>query len=363
MGIYTYGYDLVKALAQIYDVHVLTEIDGTYKRGNLDGQVTFHNIGKSVLNPVKAFAYIRKLKKIMKIIQPDLCMTFTIRPTIYGNLAARKLKVPVISSITGTGPLFESNSISYFLARKLYRYVLKKSSLVVFPNMDDLGEFVKRKYVTSARAILIPGSGINVEHFSPLPSGEKQDGKFSFLFVSRLIKDKGTLEYVEAAALLKARYPGAEFHIVGPLWEGNKKSLTVTKEELNGWIDKNLVVYHGKQNDVRPYIANADCVVIPSYREGLNNVLQEGAAMEKPLITTNVTGCRDVVEDGVNGLLCQVKSGTDLALKMEQMMNFSAAQREEMGKRGREKMIREFDKKIVIQKYLEAIKEILDGKR
>jgi len=146
------------------------------------------------------------------------------------------------------------------------------------------------------------------------------------------------------------------------LWGGNKKSLTVTEKELNEWIEKKWIVYHNKQKDIRPWVANADCVVMPSYREGMNNVLLESASMARPLITTNVTGCRDIVEDGVNGLLCKVKDGKDLAEKMKQMMNLPAAEREAMGKKGREKMIREFDKKIVIQIYLQAIDEIANGK-
>jgi glycosyltransferase involved in cell wall biosynthesis len=208
----------------------------------------------------------------------------------------------------------------------------------------------------------VSGSGINCEQFAPQPSTRANDGKFVFLFISRLLKDKGTLEYVEAASLLKRKFPYAEFHIVGPLWTGNKRSLTVTADELNQWIKNGWIIYHDKQKDVRPFIADADCVVMPSYREGMSNILLEGASMAKPLIATDVTGCRDIVEHGVNGFLCKVKSGADLADKMIQMMKLSAEEREMMGKKGREKMIRGFDKKIVIQNYLEAIEEVIHGK-
>ena len=170
------------------------------------------------------------------------------------------------------------------------------------------------------------------------------------------------MEYVEAASVLKARYPQAEFHVIGPLWTGNKKSLTVTEKELNEWIEKKWIVYHNKQKDIRPFVADADCVVMPSYREGMNNVLLEAASMARPLIATNVTGCRDIVEDRMNGLLCNVKDGKDLARQMEEMMHIPATERAMMGKKGREKMIREFDKKMVIQIYLQAIDEIANGK-
>jgi glycosyltransferase involved in cell wall biosynthesis len=240
--------------------------------------------------------------------------------------------------------------------------VLKKTKFVFFPNNDDLNGFIERGYIKKEQGRRVPGSGINHEQFAPQLSTRQDDGKFIFLYISRLIKDKGVMEFVEAASLLKDQFPDAEFHIIGPLWTGNKKSLTVTEKELNEWIEKKWIVYHNKQKDVKPFIANADCVVMPSYREGMSNILLEGASMARPLIATDVTGCRDIVEDGVNGLLCKVKDGKDLAEKMKQMMSLSSAEREAMGKKGREKMIREFDKKIVIKKYLEAIEEVLHGK-
>lgn len=362
LGIYSIRHDLVKAIAEQYETTVLTEVDDSFKNGDLEKLVRFVDVGKAVLNPATALKYNTRLRNALKEINPDICLTFTIRPAIYGNLATRKLNIPTISTITGTGPLFDSKSISYTIARQLYKRVLKKTKFVFFPNYDDLNGFIERGYITKQQGRRVPGSGINFEQFAPQVSDRKNDGKFIFLFISRLLKDKGTMEYVEAASLLKQKFPQAEFHIVGPLWTGNKKSLTVTEEELNSWIEKKWIVYHDKQKDVRPFIANADCVVMPSYREGMSNVLLEAASMARPLIATNVTGCRDIVEDGVNGFLCKVKSGQDLANKMEKMMKLSPTQREEMGKKGREKMIREFDKRIVIAKYLEAIKEVLDGK-
>ena len=193
--------------------------------------------------------------------------------------------------------------------------------------------FVERKYIKREQAKRVPGSGINYEKFAPQPFTRGNDGKFIFLYISRLIKDKGIMEFVEAASILKDQFPHAEFHIIGPLWTGNKKSLTVTEKELNGWIEKKWIVYHDKQKDVRPFIADADCVVMPSYREGMSNVLLEAASMARPLIATNVTGCRDIVEDGVNGLLCKVKNGKDLAEKMKQMMNLPATRKRNNGKK------------------------------
>lgn len=359
LGIYSIRHDLVKAIAEKYDTTVLTEVDDSFKNGDLESLVHFVDVGKAVLNPATALKYHSRLQKALMNIKPDLCLTFTIRPAIYGNLVTGKLKIPTISTITGTGPLFDSKSISYAVARQLYKRVLKKTKFVFFPNYDDLNAFIERGYIKKEQARRVPGSGINYEQFAPQPSSRGNDGKFIFLYVSRLIKDKGIMEFVEAASILKDQFGNAEFNIVGPLWTGNKKSLTVTEKELNGWIEKKWIVYHDKQKDVKPFIADADCVVMPSYREGMSNVLLEAASMARPLIATDVTGCRDIVEDGVNGFLCKVKSGTDLAEKMKKMMGLSLSERQEMGKKGREKMIREFDKKIVIQKYLQAIEEVL----
>lgn len=363
LGIYSIRHDLVMAMAEKYDVSVLTEIDDSFKNGDLESVVRFIDVGKSVMNPVTALRYNSRVRKALKEIQPDVCLTFTIRPAIYGNMVTSRLKIPTISTITGTGPLFDSKSLSYTIARQLYKWVLKKTKFVFFPNYDDLEAFIQAKYIKREQAKRVPGSGVNYEKFSPMPFTRGNDGKFIFLYISRLIKDKGIMEYVQAASILKDQYPNAEFHVIGPLWTGNKKSLTVTEKELNEWIEKKWIVYHDKQKDIRPYVADADCVVMPSYREGMSNVLLEAASMARPLIATNVTGCRDIVENGVNGLLCKVKDGKDLAEKMKQMMNIPSAGRQIMGNKGRKKMIREFDKKLVIQIYLQAIDEIANGKQ
>lgn len=361
LGVYSIRHELVMELSKNYDITVLTEVDDSFKNGDLEGIVKFVDVGKSVLNPVSAVKYNSRLHAALKELKPDVCLTFTIRPAIYGNLVARRLNIPTISTITGTGPLFDSKSLSYRVARELYKRVLKKTRYVFFPNFDDLEGFVERKYIRREQAKRVPGSGVNYEKFSPRPSTRGNDGKFIFLYISRLVKDKGVMEFVEAASILRPIYPQAEFHIIGPFWGGNKKSLTVTREELDSWIQKKWITWHDKQKDVKPFMADADCVVMPSYREGMSNVLLEAASMARPLIATNVTGCRDIVEDGVNGFLCNVKDGKDLAEQMKKMMALSPEEREVMGKKGREKMIREFDKKIVVRSYIEAINEVVNG--
>src|SRR5690348_14713185 len=234
LGIYSIRHDLVMAIADHYEVTVLTEVDDSFKNEDLEQVVRFIDVGKSVMNPITAIQYQKRLRKALEEINPDVVLTFTIRPAIYGNMVTRRLKLPTISTITGTGPLFDSNSLSYRIARILYKFVLKKTKFVFFPNLDDLEAFINVGYITSEQAKRVPGSGINYEKFSPQPS-TRTDGNFVFLYISRLLKDKGVMEYVEAASIMKQQFPAAEFHIVGPLWTGNKKSLTVRADELQGW--------------------------------------------------------------------------------------------------------------------------------
>jgi glycosyltransferase involved in cell wall biosynthesis len=212
-------------------------------------------------------------------------------------------------------------------------------------------------------------NGINTRFFQPGEELSKTacelkkqfgltDKDFVFVFVGRLVKDKGIGEYVEAARLLKNELPGASFQVLGPQWLQNLKGNTVTQAELDGWLKEGIITYLGEAADVRPYIAAADCIVLPSYREGTSNVLLEASSMERPCITCNVTGCREIVDDGVTGFLCEVKNAGDLAATMKKMALLSTEKRIDMGKKARQKVIREFDKQIVIDAYLNALEKL-----
>jgi glycosyltransferase involved in cell wall biosynthesis len=184
------------------------------------------------------------------------------------------------------------------------------------------------------------------------------DTRFSFLFIGRLVKDKGILEYVEAARLLKKQLPGVVCKVLGPLWTQNLKGNTVTQQELDSWIGEGVIEYLGETADVRPYIAAADSVVLPSYREGTSNILLEASSMERPCITCNTTGCREIVADGETGFLCKVADASDLADKMAAMANLTGAVRQSMGKKAREKVTREYNKQIVVDAYIRAIERV-----
>lgn len=349
---------LNRELMERYDLTILSTGNEDQKKAARFRGFNVVDIGVCKQNVFQIIRYLLKLRKAMRSIKPDLCLTFTIRPAIWGNLITRLLGIPTITTVTGTGPLFSTNNLPYRMARILYRFALRRTRRVFFQNTDDMGLFVENKFVRKDIVRVIPGSGVDSGFFKPAPL--QSNAKFRFLFIGRLVKDKGILEFVQAAELLKQKKITAEFQVLGPFWHQNLKNNTVTPEEMKIWSSSGAIQYLGEAQDVRPYVASSDCVVLPSYREGLNNVLLEASCMERPCITTDTTGCREIVEDGITGLLCEVKSAESLAAKMEIMLTFAPEQRLEMGRKGRRKVIREFDKKIVINAYLDEINRQLD---
>jgi glycosyltransferase involved in cell wall biosynthesis len=313
----------------------------------------------STQNPIDILKYMRNLKRALTEFRPDVCLTFTIRPAIWGNAVTRQLNIPTITNITGIGPLFERNNIPYRAARMLYKFILKKTAFIFFQNNDDKTVFLKNGFVKPEQCLVIPGSGVDVDFYKPMPD-VVADVPFSFLFVSRLVKDKGILEFVAAATLLKNEL-NASFKVIGPVWSQNLKDNTVTTAEIQEWVDRGFIEYLGEQNDVRAFMAVSGCVVLPSYREGMSNVLLEASAMGKPCITTDTTGCRDIVEEGVNGFLCNVKDVESLAESMRKMYHLQENARINMGIKGREKVVRSFNKQTVVEAYLKAIEKVLNG--
>ena len=314
------------------------------------------NVDASNQHPADVIRYVRHLYKALKDSHAEVCLTFTIRPAIWGNIVTRVLKIPTITNITGIGPLFERNNIAYRTARMLYRFVLKSTDRIFFQNMDDKNIFIEKGFVTEEKAERIPGSGIDYEYYKPVSPSERHN--FTFLFISRLVKDKGIVEYIDAARILKEQIPLSRFLVAGPIWKQNLKDNTITEEQIKNWQSEGIIEYKGEVDDVRLLIAESDCIVLPSYREGSSNVLLEASSMEKPCITCDTTGCREIVEDGVTGYLCKIKDSVDLAAKMKKLYDLDPVVRNEMGKKARQKVTREYDKKIVIDAYIRAIQNV-----
>lgn len=297
--------------------------------------------------------------------RPDVFLGYTVKPNIYGSLAARLLGIPVVNNIAGLGAVFIKDGWLVRLVRGLYRLALKRSAKVFFQNGDDRDLFVEAGLVQLSQADLLPGSGIDLTRFSPGAYGSHsspaaEQGKFRFLLIARMLRDKGVAEYVAAAKLLRERWPNVDCCLLGFLDVQNPAA--ISREEMTAWVAQGHVRYLGVSDDVRLEIAAADCIVLPSYREGTPRTLLEAAAMAKPIITSDAVGCREVVDDGINGYLCKVRDAEDLAAKMHHMIALSGDERAAMGRAGRKKMEAQFDEKIVIAKYLQVVAELV-GKR
>ena len=310
------------------------------------------------LNPFRDPMLARRLKNVIRAEQPDAVLSYTIKNNIFGAIAARKAGVPFIPNVTGLGTAFLSGGLLQGVAEMLYRFAFRDLPVVFFQNEDDLALFLKRKLVREEQARLLPGSGIDLSYFSARPIADRADGPV-FLMIARLLRDKGVVEYVEAARLLKKAQPGARFLLLGPPGAENRTAIGV--ETVEAWAAEGAIEYLGETEDVRPFIAEADCVVLPSYREGAPRTLIEASAMARPVIATDVPGCRAVVEDGVTGLLCAARSGESLAAACQRFAALPFRRREAMGLAGRRKMEREFDQEIVVAAYRKALHDVLEG--
>lgn len=332
------------------DIYVLSTGSEEDKKELESYQVKVFDIGKLVSNPLSLVGFLYRIYAFLKEIKPAIIYTFTIRPNIFGSLVAGWMKIPTVSNITGIGPLFENQSFVYRVARGFYHFAMKKNQRIFFQNQMDMDLFLNHNYCLPQQAKLLPGSGVDVDKFAPI-ADEKSSETFVFLMISRLIKDKGVLEYVEAARKVKEKYPIVQFQLLGPFWTQNLKSNTISEADVHQWEQEGLLSYLGYTYDVRPFIAASDCIVLPSYREGNANVLMQGASMEKPLLATDVVGCNNLVVDGETGFLFEVKNADDLAHKMEKMLLLSPSNRQEMGKKGRTFMKTHYNKTVVLEAY------------
>ncbi len=302
-------------------------------------------------NIFKELDLIKEYKKIIKQIKPDIILTYTIKPNIYGTYVAKKYKIPIILNITGLGSGFNNNSIKH-LVTNMYKYACKNASFIFFQNEDNYRYFIDNKIAEKAKSKIIPGSGVNLEKFKPTKKS-KDDGITRFLFIGRIMKEKGIEEYLEAAKYISNKYSNVEFQILGPFEEEKYKEIILN-------LNNSKIKYLGISEDVRDQIKEVDCIINPTYHEGMSNVLLEGAAMGKPLIATNIPGCKEIVEDGANGYLFEPKNTQKLIEKIEQFLKLSSSEREKLGRAGRQKAEENFDRNIVIKAYLETIRKILN---
>lgn len=316
-------------------------------------------IDRSGLNPVRDLALAANYFWLMKRCRPKFFLGFTAKPNIYGAIAARFSQVACLPNVSGLGTAFISSGPLSALVARLYRVAFARCPVVFFQNADDRDLFVGRRIVRAGQARLLPGSGVDLDRFRPVSN--ETPGEIRFLFVGRLLGDKGVREFAEAARLLRPDHRAWKFQLLGPIDEANRSG--VGQAELDRWVQDGTVEYLGQTDDVRSYIGASTAVVLPSYREGLPRSLLEAAAMARPLIATDVPGNRRIVEHGVNGLLCEARNPGSLAQSMLAVGLMEAGKREAMGRAGREIVERSFGEQQVIRAYLDALAQLQDGGR
>lgn len=326
-----------------------------------------YKILRKSLNPLKELKTIRNIYHVIKPLELDILHNFTVKPNIYGSIAGHLAKVKtVVNSVTGMGSFFIQDSTKAKTIRrvieKLYKEANKKVSYVVFQNSDDMKYFLDKKLLKSNQAVLIKSSGIDSDQFdmSKINADKLQSLKSELnivnelvvLMVARAIWDKGVKEYYESASILSKKYPHVKFLYVGDTDDGNHSCAN------REFLSSSNVSWLGHRDDIAELTALSDIYVLPSYREGVPRTLLEAASMSKPIVTTDAIGCREVVEDGYNGVLVRVKDSISLASGIEKLIEDSVL-REEMGKNGRIKVLKEFDVKIVVSKYMEVYEKIV----
>lgn len=307
--------------------------------------------GKSK-NPIKDSKLMWDYYQRFKIIKPDYIFNSTIKPNIYGTLAAEKLGIPTINNVSGLGNIFINDNATTKIVKTLYRRAYKSPKKVFFQNDDDMNLFIREGLVEGGVCGRLPGSGVNLERFRPME--REGDKKVKFLLIARMLWDKGIGEYIEAARYFKKEGIDVEFQLLGHLDFDNPTA--ITRKQMDEWVEEGIVRYLGLSEDVRQEMKDTDCIVLPSaYREGVPKTLIEAAAMEKPIITTDNVGCRDIVDHEYNGFLCQPRDVESLIRKMKRFIDLTPEERIALGKNGREKVKKEFDEKIVIERYLEEL--------
>lgn len=300
-------------------------------------------------NPLSELKLIRLYKKIIKEAKPDIVFTYTIKPNAYGGMACASLGVPYVANVTGLGTAIENGGLMQIISCALYRRGLRKAQKVFFQNTENR-DFMLKNRVVATPYDMLPGSGVNLDNYTvaEYPNSDTVD----FVFVARIMKEKGIDQYLDAAKAIRKRHPETRFHICG-FCESDYE------DELKRINDDGTIIYHGLVKDMAAVYRQMSCTIHPTYYpEGLSNVLLESAASGRPIITTNRSGCREVVDNGINGYVVKERDSQDLIEKIEKFLSLSWEERKQMGLEGRKKVEREFDRKIVIQKYLNEVERI-----
>lgn len=347
-GLYDFRKDLIAELKTHASVAVAVPHNDRWDELNgLADRVIELSIERRGMNPLHDGKLFSQYRAILKEIKPDLVLTYTIKPNIYGGLACRMAHIPYAVNITGLGSAIENGGWLKKFVLALYRPALKGARVVFFENVGNRDTLAATGVVPKGRDVVLHGAGVNLEDYpcQPYP----QEGPVRFLFVGRVMHEKGVDELFAAAKRMKQQYgEQVEFHMVGSFEEAYKPVMDQLEQA-------GVVKYHGYQSDMKPFYAMASCVALPSYHEGMSNVLLEAAASGRPLITSDIPGCREAVEDGVSGYLCPAKDADALYEAMRRFAALPVEQRSEMGRCGRERMEQQFSKTAVVAETIKHL--------
>ncbi len=348
IGLYQFRRELLKALSHKAEVIISLPYGPLVDKLTEEGY-EFHDtpIDRRGINPVKDILLLRSYIKLIKKIRPDAVITYTIKPNIYGGMACRATKTPYYENITGLGTAFQKKGVLRSFVTFLYKHALKRAGKVFFENSANLKVFTDNKIIEANKAVLLSGAGVNLQHYFPAPY--PQDKKcMSFLFIGRVMREKGIYELIYAVKKLQAEGTSCKLHVLGGCEEACEEMLR--ENEKNGVLE-----YHGHTNDVRPYIEKCHCFVLPSYHEGMANTNLECSAMARPVITSNIPGCMEAVIDGKSGFLTEPQNGDDLYRVMKKFIALTDSQRADMGKSARSHIEKNFDKNTVVAMTLSAM--------
>jgi glycosyltransferase involved in cell wall biosynthesis len=337
-----------------YEVVAISPVDAYAEKISAEGfkYIPVKNLARKGTNPLQDFLLMNELRSIYQKEKIDVALQYTIKPNIYGTLAASFSGTKTICTVTGLGYTFLNKSLASTVARNLYKLAFRFADKVLFQNSDDRAVFIGLNLTEAGKTAIVPGSGIDTRKFNPGFCTEKHDQNTNFLMVTRLLKDKGIYEYATAASTIASLYSNIRFHLAGDIDPDNPSS--ITRDELQKWIDENIIVYHGYVQDTRTVICQSDCVVLPSYREGMPRVILEAMAMGKPCITTDAPGCKDAITAEC-GFLTKTADADSLITQMLAFFDLSQSKRDQMGKAARMRAEQVFEEKLIYLKYLEIV--------
>ncbi len=358
-NIFNFRQGLVRGLIDAgHEVHVLAPRDEYVARVEALGcQVHHLELAARSTNPLGEWHLMRAFRRHYRQLKPDVVLHYTIKPNIYGSMAARKLGIPAVCNVAGLGTVFGKQNLVTRIAKGLFKSAFRWPVKIFFQNSEDQDLFVTHKLVKAEKTEVLPGSGVDLQRFQPQPRPE--GGPLIFLFLGRLLREKGITDYVEAARILRQEGLEAEFHLLGKA--DPKAKDAISEQELAAWKQEGLIVHRGHSDRVEDELATADAVVLPTYyKEGTPRSLLEAAAMGLPLIATDTAGCRAVVEPGRNGFLCEPQNPVDLAHQMRRLLALSPSERASFGRVARHTAETRFDEQLVVNRYLEAL-AVLDN--